>query len=95
MYKGYVEGILGEEERAEKQIEHSYIMLHIYWNESMVDPLGNHETERQDPLFEARVVTTDLILSDALKLLKSMTNHDALYSVMSKLVLFRGNLPLY
>jgi hypothetical protein len=62
-------------------------MLHIYWNDSM-DP--NHETARQDPLFEARVITTDLVISDALKLIKSMTNHDSLYNLMSKLVLFRG-----
>jgi hypothetical protein len=62
-------------------------MLHIYWNEAM-EP--NHETERQDPHFEARVITTDLVISDALKLIKSMTNHDSLYNLMSKLALFRG-----
>ena len=50
----------------------------------------NHEMERQDPHFEARVISTDLVISDALKLIKSMTNHDSLYNLMSKLVLFRG-----
>ena len=36
-------------------------------------------------------MAADLVISEALKLLKSMTNHDALYNLMSKLVLFKGN----
>lgn len=57
-------------------------MLHIYWAEG-----ASHEQEAE---FEARVVSADIVISDTLKLLKSMTNHDALYTLMSKLVLLRG-----
>lgn len=40
-------------------------------------------------LFESRIVAADLVISDTLRLLKSMTNHDALYSLLCKIVLFR------
>jgi hypothetical protein len=33
IYHQHIEKCLNEEERAEKILEHSYIMLHIYWTD--------------------------------------------------------------
>lgn len=33
IYQMHIEKCLSEEEKAEKSIEHSYIMLHIYWTD--------------------------------------------------------------
>ena len=35
-------------------------------------------------------MVTDLVISDTLKLLRSMTNHDALYHLLGKILLFKG-----
>lgn len=77
-----MEHCLNEEEKAEKALETSYVMLHIYWN--------NSEEIEDINMFQARIVSTDLVISDTLRLLRSITNHDALYSLMKKLVLLRG-----
>jgi hypothetical protein len=37
VYLEHIEKCLNEEEKAEKLIEHSYIMLHIYWADPQND----------------------------------------------------------
>ena len=34
VYQEHNQKCLTEEEKAEKEIEHSYLMLHIHWNDS-------------------------------------------------------------
>ena len=45
VYRGYCQKCLNEEERAEKQIEHSYLMLHLYWRGgSQEEEYGKEDT---------------------------------------------------
>lgn len=58
-----------EEERAQKEIEYSYIMLHIHKNiYSMNDDRDMIELSK----YKSRIVCIDHVISDTLKLLKSM-----------------------
>ncbi len=89
VYREYCRRCLNEEERAEKEIEHSYLMLHLYWRNGEEEK--KEEEKKEDlELLEYQIVTADLIISDTLKLLKSITNHDSLYSLMSKLIVLKG-----
>ncbi len=81
IYHQHIEKCLTEEERAEKILEHSYIMLHIYWS----DPKFKEDKEQEAELFESKIIIADLIINETLKLMKSMTQHDALYNLMQKL----------
>ena len=58
-------------------------MLHIYWSD-----LRHKVDQELDPKeFEARIIVADIIINDTLKLMKSLTSHDALYTLMQKLTL--------
>lgn len=58
-------------------------MLHTYFSPSYV------KEEVQTAIFESRIVAIDMVVSDTLKLLRPMTNHDSVYNLISRLTLLK------
>lgn len=83
VYRMHVEKVMTLEEKAEREIEQSYLMIHIYLN-----PMIKQEEEEQKVL-EYRIMAIDMVISDSVKLLRYMTNHDAVYNLISNMALFR------
>lgn len=76
VYQLHYEKYMSEEERAQKEIEHSYIMLHIHktYAVGMNDDRDTIEPNK----FLARIVMIDLVISDTLKLLKFMQQQESI-----------------
>ena len=97
VYETHYEKYMSEEERAQKEIEYSYIMLHIHKNYAVSNNNeGGMEDDDREVVglskFKARIVCIDLVISDTLKLLKFVQQQDAILQIMHKFVLFK-NLP--
>lgn len=84
VYREHVETAMSQEEKAEREIEHSYLLLHLYHN-----PLKKQEELADPKVLEYRIMAIDMVISDTIKLLRYMTNHDAVYNLISNMALFR------
>lgn len=78
---------MSEEDRAQKEIEFSYIMLHIHKNNNVDQPQEDIEESK----FKARIISIDIVISETLKMMRLVKQSEALLSLMQKFVLFKGN----
>jgi hypothetical protein len=70
VYQEHYEKYTTEEEKAQKEIEYSYIMLHIHKNFAVCASDDREKIEMNK--FKARIVCIDLVISNTLRLIKTM-----------------------
>jgi hypothetical protein len=71
--KSYFNNYLSQEERDEKVIENSYIMLHIYFNHRVDDDRQTIDSET----FQSRTVYFDLFLTEVTQYVIRIENKDS------------------